>query len=77
MNSNRASVCSPILAGGSTTISVPGGVVSAAIVQVWRAGVGSTLPSKFGLFGSTTSGSAVSTARTSNVCCPGAICGSS
>jgi hypothetical protein len=77
MNSKSAGVSGLIRAGGAVTIPVVGGVVSAVIVHVYRAGVGSMLPSKFGLFGSTISGSAASIARTSNVCSPGAICGSS
>ena len=55
-----------------------GGVVSAVIVHVWTAGVGSTLPSKFGFGrpGLSNTASAMSIARTSNVCWPGASCGS-
>jgi hypothetical protein len=53
---------------------VSGGVVSATDVQLWLAGVGSTLPSNVE-FGST--GSALSLARTSKVCSPGAKSGNS
>jgi hypothetical protein len=74
-NSNVASA-SPVRSGGPERIPVPGVTASATAVHVWTAGVGSTLPSKFGFDGSGTSGSASSIARTSNVCSPGAICGS-
>ena len=56
-NSKIALVASVELSGPESTV-VSGGV-SSTIVQAWLAGVGSTLP-------------ASSTARTSNVCSPGA-----
>jgi hypothetical protein len=64
----------PILAAGPWSRIVWGGVVSAVIVHVYVAGVGSTFPSNSGLgpAGFSNTGSAMSRARTSKVCWPGA-----
>src|SRR5918999_4974232 len=72
--SGSGGFCEPTVAGSPLTSVVTGGVVSAVIVQVYVAGVGSTLPSKFGFGepGLSVRGSAMSRARTSKVCCPGA-----
>lgn len=77
-NATTASVSCPMVAGRpAPEMPVPGGVVSATLAQVYVAGVGSTLPSNSGLFGSGNAGSTASIARTSKVCSPGAISGSS